>query len=73
MATERKKLVERVFELEAGEDLKVWIADQRDHTTGDGRQSWRRIAQTLYDDYGIEVTDVTLINWYGDSEREPAA
>ena len=72
MATERQRLAERVFKLETSENLGDWVADQRAPTTGDGRRSWRHIAQTLYDDYGIDVTDVTLINWYGD-DRESAA
>lgn len=73
--SERRKLVERLYRQLTGEELPDWVAGQRDPTTSEGRVSWRRIAADLYEQHDIEVTDVTLINWYADAieQREGAA
>lgn len=68
MASKLREVAERLFAEVKGQPLGDWIAGQR--AAG---KSWRAIARDLDNEIGVDLTDVTLINWYGDSDREPAA
>ena len=65
--TKLRDLAERLFAELAGYPLSDWIADRREH----GR-SWRQIERDLRDEYGIELTNVTLIAWYGAVDSDAA-
>ena len=56
-----REVTERLFAEVQGYPLSDWVADRRD--TG---ASWRQIERELRDECGIELSNVTLMNWYGD-------
>lgn len=66
MATKLRDVTERLFAQMTGETLARWVEGQRAAGT-----SWRQIERELRDEHKIEVSNVTLIAWYG--ERETAA
>lgn len=55
-----RDLTERLFAEIKSYPLEEWVLAQRD-----AGKSWRQIERDLRDEVGIEVTNVTLISWYG--------
>lgn len=55
---------------DVGKDLGEWVIEQR--TAG---ATWRAISADLRERTGaaIDLPQQTLVNWFGDREREPAA
>jgi len=60
---------QRLAQTLLGQDLRTWVLARRAE-----RKSWRIIARDLRDatDGSIDVTDRTLLNWYGDDDRTEA-
>ena len=65
--TKLRDLAERLFAELAGYPLADWIADRRDQG-----KSWRQIERDLRDEYDIELTNVTLLAWYGAATSDAA-
>jgi hypothetical protein len=67
VATKLQETTERLFQQLAGVPLADWIADQR--AAG---KSWRQLERDLRLEYDLELTNVTLISWYGDVDASVA-
>ena len=69
MGTSMQRLAEQAFETKVGVPLGDYV--RRSHAAGG---SWRTIAREVREATGglVDVTHVTLINWYGDGERGAA-
>ena len=65
--TKLRDAIERLFAQLAGYPLGDWIADRRDQG-----KSWRQIERDLRDEYDIELTNVTLLAWYGAATSDAA-
>lgn len=68
--TKLHQVTERLFAELYGQPLGDWVADRREEG-----MTWRRVEKELFSktEGAVDVSHPTLIAWYGDAEREPAA
>lgn len=70
MASALQRTTEALFLEKLGIDMPGYVA--RSRAAG---SSWRAVAREVYEATGgtVQLTDVTLINWYGDKAQAGAA
>lgn len=68
MSTKFREVTERLFLEIAGEPLAEWVRRRRSEGA-----SWRRLERELRDEHRIEISNVTLISWFGHDDRESVA
>lgn len=61
-STKLQQAVEQLWAKDHAEKLPDWVRSRRR-----AGHSWRTIARDLSDEIDLDLTDVTLSNWYGSS------